>query len=148
MLSLPSLGDVAHGGRDEDVATCVERRQGDVDREFGAVLASCGKLEAGTHCANAWISEVRSPMFGMRVAKPIRNEHLDVLADELLRGVAEQRMHLSVDEHYRSAPVDDHDGVRRGVEQPTEHRRGSLALADVADECGRDRTAARLDRGQ
>ena len=46
----------------------------------------------------------------------LRHQHLDVASDKLFRGIAEQPLGRVVNRADRTVPVDDHDGVDRGVD--------------------------------
>ena len=56
----------------------------------------------------------------MSVAKTVREQHLDGLADQLGTGIAENGFDLPIDDHDQAAPIHDQDRVWRGFQQPAE----------------------------
>src|SRR5262245_56942247 len=75
----------------------------------------------------------------MPLAKPLRHDDLDRLAEELQAAIAEETLGLRVDEHDLAGVVDDDDRVRRRLQEPAElllarleYALCLLAQADVA----------------
>src|SRR5258706_6220769 len=86
----------------------------------------------------------------MRVAstKPLGDEFLDLLSEELGPLEAEELLHLGVDQLDDAVTIDDHDGIRGGLEETSEHRLRALAIRDVPDRAHDEEPAPRLERAQ
>src|SRR5258708_32219556 len=79
------------------------------------------------------MSTVRSAMVAMLVPEPLRDEHLDGLAEEFVAMVAEQLLCLGIDQYDAAVGAHDNHGVRRGVQQTAKEFFGTLAVGDVAN---------------
>jgi hypothetical protein len=143
------LADVAHGGRDEHALVGLERAEADLDRELAPIPPKSVELELCTHRTDARRREVPRPVRGMTGTEPLRHQHLLGLADQLFGVVAEQILGARVHELDRTVGIDDHHRIRRGLEQPAEHRIRTPALGHVArDHRGADRRAGDVADGR
>jgi hypothetical protein len=113
-----------------------------------SVLAQAVQIDAGAHRAGPWCGEVAVAKSGVPAPVPLRHQHLDGLAQELLASIAEQPLGLGVDQHDAPGPVDDHHGVGCGLEQPAELLLGLLAIGDVADRARHQRPLIGLEGRQ
>ena len=98
LLHLPALAHVADGGDDHVVPPVLEGAEADLDRELGAVLPQGEKSERRAHPPRLRILEIGRPMLHVASPEALREEHLDVLPDELSGAVAEQALGLPIDE--------------------------------------------------
>ena len=83
------------------------------------------------HGPQVRIAEKARPVLAVLAAEALGHQHLDLLADEVGAGVAEQRLGLGVDQDDGALPVDDDHGVGRRFEEHAETFLGRLALGDV-----------------
>lgn len=125
-----ALGHVTDRDQGDPAARSVERREGDLGRELGAVAAPPRELAAGSHRPGHGVGEVAVAMRGMSVAQRLGHEQLDRSAEQLVADVAEERACLLVGQHDQAVLVYADDRVRRELEQLRE-RRPTLVDAPV-----------------
>ena len=95
--SLPRSGaDVDDGREDLDAFGGLDRRQADLDRELGAVLAPSGQVEADAHGPGDRVGEEAVTVPDVTVGDLVRDEHLDQVPDQLAPRIAEGRFGLGV----------------------------------------------------
>src|SRR5262249_29578444 len=92
--------------------------------------------------------EVVGDVAVMFVPIRFRHQHLDVLANDLIRGITEYSFGRRIEHQYGTATVDQDHPVNRGFEQGTYPPRafaqrpfGRFAFGDVADDADEDRPA-------
>jgi hypothetical protein len=94
------------------------------------------QLDARSHGAHSWLGKEVAPVSWVIPSQPLRNEFLDLFAEELLPFVPKQFLDLCVDEDNLSVLVYNYDSIRRGLEKATESGLRALLPADV--DSGRD----------
>ena len=131
-----AVGNVAHRGGGVVPVLGFQRREADLDREFGTVLAQAGQLQAGAHFAYFRVGEVAGAVAFVLAAQALGHQYLHGLADQFGALVAEQALGLLI--HQRDTPVtvDDDHRVRCGFQQVLELRLGLLAVGDVTHRGG------------
>src|SRR5260370_1239258 len=87
-------------------------------------------------------------MVRMLVAKPLRNQHLDRVAEQLVASVTEEFLGLRVDQRDAEVATEDQLRVRRGFEQVVYLVLGPLTLGDIADRAGDERALLGFERAQ
>ncbi len=111
----------------------LERAQADLHGELAPVLAEAVEFETGSHGPNFRIGEEAVAVSGVAIPESRGDEDFDELAHELRPGVTEELLRLGIDQDDLPFPVDDHDGVGRGLQKPFEFGLGFLSLRDVPD---------------
>ncbi len=106
------------------------------------------QFQARTHRPDLPVDEIALPEVGVAAAEPVGYEHLDGSPQQVLSGVAEERLGLGVDQLDGAPLVDDHHGVGRRLQQGPEARIGGSALADVPYGRGDQQAFGRLQRAQ
>ena len=79
-------GDVDDRGEDLRAVGGLDRREADLDRELGAVLAPTGQVEPDAHRSGDRMRHEAVAVADVAVADALGQEQLDRLADELGRG--------------------------------------------------------------
>jgi len=92
------------------------------------------------------MADVAGPVRRVGAPVPFGDQQLDGLTEQLLAGMVEQHLGLSVDQADGPLLVDGHDGVGGGVEQPLVAGLGALALGEVADRRGHQQAVVGADR--
>jgi len=72
------------------------------------------QIAPGTHRPHARVPQEARTVIGMLRLETLRDEQLDRLAQQLFARVAEQALHLAVDEHHRARRVDHHQAAGGG----------------------------------
>jgi hypothetical protein len=87
-------------------------------------------------------------VLGVPDSKAFRHQLLDELAQQLRARIAEKLLRLSVYEHDVAIAVDDHDRVRRGLEQRPKLVFGAPAIRGISDRGGDELPPRCLQRRQ
>src|SRR6185295_11971443 len=98
--------------------------QADLRRELGAVLPASEERHARAHRPRTRIAEVPFAVSGVAGAKPLRNQDLDRLPDQLLARIAEDPLGLAVDADDLAVGTDDDHrvgGCLQQIEPPQHH---------------------------
>src|SRR5258706_8960834 len=82
------------------------------------------------------------------LAKPVGHEQLDPLTDHLLAAVSEDLLGLRVHEHNSAILVHNHHRVWRRLQKSPELLLRSLAVSDIANGTGHQRSFFGLERTQ
>ena len=106
-----AVGNVADGGRRQGTVVPLERTQADLDRKFLPVFAAAEEGQADSHRPRVGISKKPVAVANVPLAKPLRNQKLNLLADQFVAAVAEEFFGLQVDQQNRPVTVDHHQGV-------------------------------------
>jgi hypothetical protein len=110
-----SASSRADGGRDVGVAARVKRRQTDARGEFRAVRFAGEQVdEPGAHFPVGRVLEEGSDVGAVPQPEPLRHQHLDRPADQLLVGVAEYGRRGDIGED--DPPLNVHEDERIGRE--------------------------------
>ena len=113
-----SLGPVANRRRDELFAADVERCEADTGREFGAVGAQREQVgNACSHLAVVRLAHEAGDVLAVPASQALRHQHVDGLAHERLRRMAEHLGDRLVREADAPAIVDHDQGIRREPQQ-------------------------------
>ena len=86
---------------------------------LAAVFSLAVQREAFAHASRARFVEVALPPLGVCGQKRLGNQDFEGLAEDFFARVAEQLLGLGVDQFDASALADDHNGIRRSLEEPT-----------------------------
>ena len=131
-------GDVADGAGHHRALVGLDRAQGDLDGELGAVLAQPVELEVAAHRPGRGLAQIPLDVVAMLGARALGDELGDPLADELGAAIAEQPLGLRVDERDVAVTVDDHHRVGGGLQQRAELAlrapQQAVAAHEAADE--------------
>ena len=125
-LGLSAVGDVADGGRDQQVPLRgPDRAQADLGGELAAILAPPGQPTQRLHRPGHRIGHIPRPLCWVAPLCPFGHQQLHRLAKQFLAGVAEQPLGLVVDQHDPPAGVHHDDRVGRAVDQLPDRRLGN-----------------------
>ena len=127
-LELALHRDVAHHAQDRGLPLERERAQRHVDREFGSVLALRRQVESFSHPSRSRLLDVAVTEASVAGTRSGREEVVDGSASQPSGLVPEHVLGLDVREENFSSGVHEEHGVRRRVEQTSEHL---FALAQV-----------------
>ncbi len=127
LLGLLALADVADRGGDDALVALGDGAQADFHRKLGAVLAHAEQIEAYPHRPHAHVLAIIRTMTRVARAKPVGHQHFHRAAEQLARGIAEQRGDLGVGKQDRAAGVDDDHRVRGRIENAPDHLGGEHA---------------------
>ena len=136
LLGLVALGDVADDSREKSPRSKLYLADGEVHGEGGAVLAQADDLAADADDLLLPGGQVIVQVAVVLVAVRLGHEHLDVLADDLARRVAEQPLRRRVHRLDHAASVDRDDRVHGGFEDRPCPRLAILKLADGMAQVG------------
>ena len=149
------LADVADECGHVAAVLGLERRERDLDRKLRAVLPAPAQLQVAAHRPRLRIGDVTVAVLDMALADALREQQLDLLAEQLAAVVLEERLGLAVDEHDRSGGIDYDHRVGCRLQQRREpllalapDRVGADAGGDVAHEGGREPAVLGLERTQ
>src|SRR4029077_7266896 len=126
-----AIGNVADRAHRQHAVLGFQGAQTDLDLEFGPILALAVKFQSGAHGACGGLGEEAGPVSGTGSPEALRNEYFDRLAQQFVACVAKEFLGLGVDEHDPAVFVDDHDGIRSGLEQSPEFFLGFFAAGDI-----------------
>src|SRR6266498_1709608 len=84
-----ALGDIADGAGHQYAFLGFERAKTDLHWKFRAILAQTIELQARAHGARPRVREKAPPVRGMFVSKTVRNQNLDLSAEQFLAWIAE-----------------------------------------------------------
>ena len=93
--------------------------QADVHRNFRAIFASTKELQPNPHWTSVWGSEIVLPMGGMDLTEALGEEQFELLPQELRTRIAKDDFCLPVHHHHGPGLIDDHQRVRRNVQERT-----------------------------
>src|SRR3972149_1621442 len=108
--SLP-VGHVTNRRGDDRPLGGRHRAECDFHGELGSILASSEQVESRPHRPRPWSGEESLQVGRMPIAKSLRQQNVDGLAEELRPGIAENSFRLYVDELNESPPIHDHERV-------------------------------------
>ena len=112
-----ALGDVPDDAGDKGPFLRFQEAEAHVHGEFAPILAPSQEIEAHAHRPRSGFGEVGRAVANVRVPETSRKQHLKRLPQQCLPAVAEELFRLLVDRRDDAFAVDDHDGVRGGVQQ-------------------------------
>src|SRR6185369_5807889 len=125
----PLIGDVTDVAEHCQATIGEGRAEADRDRKLGTILAPTVEFEPGTHRPRLRRADIAGSIADMVAAVAFGYQHLDLLADQFLTAIAEQKLGLRVDELNSSLIVGDQNRVRSGFQEIAEAR---LAGAQIA----------------
>ena len=109
---------VAHvGGRDRRALLVLEGRQADLDRELAAVAPLPGQAHADTHRPRIGVRHEVGAVLVVHSTEALRHQRLQRQAHHAAFVVAEHGLGASVHANDAAARIDDHDAVRRCLDQ-------------------------------
>ncbi len=120
LLGGPALAHVAHRRRDQQALRGLQRAQADLHGELSPVPAQAVEHQARAHRPDLAAGRVAEPVVRVMTAEPLRDEDLDVPAQEFPAGVAEQGLGLRVHQPDHPGVVHDHHRVRCRFQQSPE----------------------------
>ena len=141
-----AAGHIANHARHELAAGRLHRAEADFDRKFRVVLASRDKVESGTHRAQTGVFSEGGAILDVLLAKPLRQKHLDGLAEHLFPGIAEHGLCLAVDDRDLAVVVNDDHRVGRRLQNGPEIGLRVVDTGDFANRARDDEAVVRLDR--
>jgi len=115
---------------------------------IGPVRPLAEESETGAHWPSVGLVDVTGAVVDVEDVEAFRHQHLDRLADQTVSGVAEESFSLSVHQGDPTVPLDDDHGVRRRLEERTEHRLGPPPFCDVTDCGGKQKPPSGAERRQ
>ncbi len=130
------LGNVADEAHHRQTVFGLHRLEHDVDRELRAILAQAEEIHRRAHLPGAGVSAVVFAMAGMAAAEARGNEHLDVLTEKLLGGVAELLPCTRVRGADYPVSVRNEDRVRRELEEALDDVLGKALRDALFSICG------------
>lgn len=95
------VSDVADRRRDERFSPDIHRRQRDLRGKLGAVPTAAEDLDPRAHLPQTWVPGIALAVSVVVLVESLRNQHLDVVPEQLLSAVAEQLLGPTV--HQRDA---------------------------------------------
>ena len=109
---------------------CLQGTQGELDGEFGAVLPATQDRDGlAPHAAR----RERAPNSSQAVAaRGVRHQDVDLQADELVAGVAELPLQLTIGDDDGAGAVEDQHGAGRGLQR--QNRDGSQVSDRICHE--------------
>ncbi len=148
LLHAPPLGHVPDHAGNEHAARRLDRAEADLHGKFAAVLAATQQVEPRPHRPQLGIRSVTVAMLQMLFPDALRQQHFDLVAQQLGAGVAEHVFGLAIDDGYAAALVDDDHGVGRGLEHRAEVGFRFIPGIHLADRAGDEQTHIGADRRQ
>ena len=109
----------------------LQRAEADLHGELAAVLAQAVELATRAHRPHPRRGEEAAAVSPACAAEPLGHQDLDLPPQQLLAGVAEERLGLGVDQDDPAGRVDDHHRVGGRLQEPAEFRLRPLAPGDV-----------------
>ncbi len=146
ILHLLASSHVANDARHKLAAGRLHRAEADLHREFRVVLASCDQVEPGTHRAQTGVVTEGGAILDVLLPQPLRQQHLDGLAEHLLPGIAEHALGLAVDDRDLAMVVNDNHRVGRRLQDRPEIGLRVVDAGDFSDRARNDEAVVRLDR--
>src|SRR3984957_16993030 len=119
-LEALTLRDVDDCREHEVAAIDLQGTEPDFDGDFAAILAARKEIAAGAHRPGNGVGDKIISQGGMTASKVQRYEHFVQAAEHFFTLVAEELLRLCVHESDGPAVVDEHFGVRRGLDHVPE----------------------------
>ena len=148
LLGLLALGDVTDGGGDEGTFLGFQGAEADLDRELRFVFPPSVQFQSFAHCAHARLCDESRAVYRVAAAKPLRHQDLDLMIQKFFTRIPEELLHLGVDQNDPALPIHDNHGIRSGFQEAAEFLFGLLALGDVTNGRGDQRTLFRFQRAE
>src|SRR5882724_12535319 len=104
-IDLPTLRNVYDRGEHEVSFRSLQRRESDLDRDFGAVPAQAVQITSDTHWARPWVGEKLFAKPRMSCAKAVGDERLDLASQHFGTRVAKECLDLGIREDDNALPV-------------------------------------------
>ena len=127
-LAFADVPDGAHGQR---AFLGLQGAETDFNGKLCSILAQSVKLEARAHGAGPRLGEKTRAVPRMSAAKTLRDEDLDLLAQEFFARVAEELFRLRIHQNDAPRAIDNDNCVRRGFQQTAEFLLGLFSFRDI-----------------
>ena len=129
-----TLRDVTNRGRHVSPPVGLDRAEADLRGELAPVRADPEERGTVGHRTKTRRGGKSLAHPGVLPAKSLRDQQLHGLAEQLCAGMTEDVLRLRIDQHNPSLGIDNHHGVRRGLQHPLASLLSLLAIGDVFHE--------------
>ena len=115
-LQASAFAYIHYHGEDVHCPAGIERLQRNLDRDASSVLVQRVQLTPGCHGTRSGSGEKRMPQFSVAATQRRRYQRLDLIAEQFVTRISDERLRLLVHEHDAAAAIDNEHRNRRRLD--------------------------------